>query len=844
MATIKQRMPPAVDFDILKEKIDLIQNKLDISDITARVLINRGILNWVDAHNFLNPSLEDLFDPYMLYDMDKAVERIKDAKAHNESITIYGDYDVDGMTGCALLYSYLIEAGCKVNVYIPNRMEGYGINYEAIEIIHARGTELLISVDCGTNSVEEVEYAHHLGMDVIITDHHQCGPSLPGAVAVINPARNPKLHNTHPLAGVGVVGKLVQALAGVEYLKRYLDLIALGTIADVVPLIGDNRIFAAKGLNKINKNPCAGIKALIEVSGFKGKDINSGRIAFGLAPRLNAAGRIDDPIKGFKLLSSRELSGSLPIAKELDKQNKERQSQEAETIQDAEKLIKHYVDLSSDRIIVLAKEGWNPGIIGIAASKIAERYFRPCILIALDDDIGTGSARSIKGFNIYEALSSHSQLMDKFGGHEQAAGLTIAKNKISSLKKGLISFCNKNISDDMLVPRFIYDAVLNPGDINYELVKELEAMEPFGMGNPTPIFLLPDIETMDIRPVGSHGEHLKSIISIGNRRFDGIAFGMGAHSEHLSYAGRVSVLAGLEMNYWKGRNSLQFNIKYADIVFKNAQDWHNFFSLFYLKYFDAFMSDFIYNKECFHFNFDKVSEPLPIADVEEIIYKFSDTKIGTLVLVDSLIDSEYMVKVICENKLEKGINFYYGKPSEQEGIGANTVIFAPIYSEISFSDYKNIYVFRAGISFYYIADKVLEGCNVRIIKHNGQGLGKDVLLIKDRWVGRSDFTSLYRWLVYLPIGSRIWDSWSKLLVDYQKQTGDKSNCFKIMLIVNVFKELDFLKIEASKNSVRILMIRDPKPRKLEESRLFTYYQKWINAYKEYLNFKEEHHGSC
>ena len=532
MAILEAIKPSIGDIDTVT---DILSNALGVSRVTSRLLINRGILDTEDARAFLNPSLEQLFDPFKLTDMDKAVSRIEKAISSKEHITIYGDYDVDGMTSCALLYNFLTDKGCKVDVYIPNRhKEGYGINCKAIEEIHRRGTHLMVSVDCGITSISQVELAKDLGIDVIITDHHQCSSTLPEAIAVINPARNPELHRMHPLAGVGVAGKLVQAIEGVSYLEPYLDLIALGTVADVVSLVGDNRILVAKGLEKINKSPCPGIEALIEVSASKDSEIDTGRIAFGLAPRLNAAGRIDDPLKGFELLTARKLSHAIPIAKKLEEQNRHRQAIEAEIIREAEDLIRDCVNLSTDRIIVLGKEGWNPGIIGIAASKIAERYCRPCILISIEEKMASGSARSISGFNIYEALNSSSHLLEKFGGHEQAAGFSLVKENIHQLRKVLIDYSSKKISDSMLIPRYTYDTDLKPGDITHNLVNELKAMEPFGIGNPSPTFLLSHAKLEENRKVGSNGKHLKVSVGLGQRLWDGIAFGMGERAETLS----------------------------------------------------------------------------------------------------------------------------------------------------------------------------------------------------------------------------------------------------------------------------------------------------------------------
>lgn len=824
MAILESIIPSTNNIDIVT---DYFQNAMGISRVTSRILINRGIHDLDAARAFLNPSVDKLFDPYKLLDMDKAVMRIKKAKDLNEPITIYGDYDVDGMTSCAVLYSFFKDTGYNVDVYIPNRHgEGYGINCDAIDIIHGRGTKLLISVDCGITSIHEVEYAKKLGIDVIITDHHQCGSSLPEAVAVINPARDAELHTIHPLAGVGVAGKLVQALGGTASLERYLDLIALGTVADVVPLVGDNRIYVAKGLEKINQNPCPGIEALKEVSGAKDSKVNTGHIAFGLAPRLNAAGRIDDPIKGFELLTSKSLSHARPIAQILEQQNRHRQDMEAQTIREAEELIEKYVDLSTHRIIVLGKEGWNPGVIGIAASKITERYYRPCILMSIEEDLAVGSARSIKGFNIYKALSSCSHLLTKFGGHEQAAGFSLAKDRIEDLSKELIQYCEKTIEDSMLIPRYTYDMDLEPGDITYDLLRELEALEPFGIGNPSPAFLLPDAKLGQNRQVGSQGKHLKVSVELGQRFWDGIAFGMGERAETLSAANRVAIVTALEKNEWRGISKLQFNVKHMDVILEKDEDWEEFLSFFYLKFFDAFFYDFMYNKQYNQEIHPIQSKSMAAVNMGEIIRKLNSTRIGSLVLVNSLHNSHSIAESIMANNLAGRVSFCYGLPNSWDGVGVNTVVFAPVYSKITFTDYRDVYIFEDEVPFCFIDQRMIDSEKIRKVVERTKDHKGLIQLNKEYLVEHSDFASIYRWLRSLSPGRNVWQDWNKLVDDYKKQSRCHINGFKIRLMIKVFEELDFIKVHVN-GFVRIQCDTNPIPRKLKESSLFTYYNKWI-----------------
>ncbi|MFY9295176.1 MAG: single-stranded-DNA-specific exonuclease RecJ [Caldicoprobacterales bacterium] len=819
--------------DDIETMIELFKNALDISRVTSRILLNRGISDIKSAQIFLNPSMNNLFDPFRLKDMDKAVERIERAISTKEPITIYGDYDVDGMTSCALLYNFFQSKNCPVDVYIPNRQdEGYGINREAIEHIHKSGTQLIISVDCGITAVAEVELAKELGIDMIITDHHQCGSSLPEAIAVINPSRDPDLHREHPLAGVGVAGKLVQAIGGMKYLEEYLDLIALGTVADVVPLIGDNRILVAKGLDKIIQSPCPGIKALIEVSGYKDKKINTGNIAYGLAPRLNATGRIDNPLRGFELLTSKTLTQAMPLAKLLDQHNKHRQAIEMDTIREAEEMIEERVDLSSDRIIVLSKEGWNPGVIGIAASKITEQYYRPCILIAVEDGVGVGSARSIRDFSIYDALDSCSHLLEKFGGHEQAAGFKLAESNIDSLRQHLLDYCDKAIDDTMLIPKYSYDIDLKSDDITYDLVKELEALEPFGIGNPSPYFLLSNVRLETNRQVGKDGRHLMMSIELGHRLWDGIAFDMGQRSETLSAANRVSMVTGIEKNEWKGISKIQFNVKQIALSLSNSHDWDRFLSYFYLKKFDAFFRDFMYNK---HYN-SKINSLKPSSlkpvDIDDIMNKIDTTGIGSLILVNSLANSQRIAQYILKYGIAQKVAVSYGQPDKWNGIGTNAIILSPSYSTIAFADYKNIYIFEDEISFCQIDLGKIENSKIHKITNIDLQLDIKSRIDEDFFVQRVDFETIYKWLRSLNNGSRVWQGWIELLEDYQKHIGKNINGFKVRLMLKVFEELDFIRVESANRLVRIHYNIRPKRRDLQESPLYNYYIKWLRNIKQ------------
>ena len=413
-----------------------------ISKYTARLLVNRGLDSIEKVKSFLNPDIQELHDPYLLPDMKEAVDRIELAIENGEPILIYGDYDVDGITGVSLLITYLRYMGARVAYHIPKRLdEGYGLNFEAIQKAYDKGFKLIVTVDCGISAHEEVEKAKLLGLDVIITDHHEPSLMMPVCVAVVNPKLSGSNYPFQFLAGVGVAFKLCQALwenrnkpSGVLEPMNYIELVAFGTVADVVPLLGENRVIVKYGLEKMNRSAIPGMRALIDVSGKSGKEITSGTISFVFAPKVNACGRLGDPGLGVKLLLSRDFQEVSEIALKLNEENIRRQKIEAEILKDAMKMLKEF-DSTDTKGIVLASKAWHTGVIGIAASKIAELTNKPTFLISIDSEgVGKGSGRSVSGFDLYSALNESSDLLIKYGGHSQAAGLSINASDIDAFR--------------------------------------------------------------------------------------------------------------------------------------------------------------------------------------------------------------------------------------------------------------------------------------------------------------------------------------------------------------------------------------------------------------------------
>lgn len=558
---IKRWLAYNKDYSILKE----MKEELNISESLARILINRDINTLEDAEAFLNPDMDELEDSFMLKGMDSAVERVYKAIKAGEKVCIYGDYDVDGITSLSMLYLTLKKLGANVIYYIPNRLEeGYGINIDAIERIIDEGVDLIISVDCGIRSIEEVKFINENNKEIIITDHHECGDEIPKACSVINPHQSDCYYPFKDFAGAGVAFKLVCALA--QRFSRYdlpddiIDLAALGTVADVVPLLGENRVIVKNGLEKIRNNPNLGIKALTKVSGIDICAVDTYHISFMLAPRLNAAGRISDPILGVKLLIAEEEEAAMKIAEELNKANSHRQTIENEILNSAMQIIDKTIDKDIDRIIVAAGENWHIGVIGIVASKLTEKYGLPVVLISLEDGIGRGSARSIPGFDLYEAMNKCSFLFERFGGHQMAAGLTIKEENIEKLKCLLNEIAWEMMADKHYVPEIFIDYKIDSISMLSHLIEELEMLEPYGEGNPVPIFVFRGLTIEEMKLLGNN-KHLSMKLNDGTDTIRGIGFNIGFIINYIAVNEKIDIICSVEKNLWNGTEYIQLNIK-------------------------------------------------------------------------------------------------------------------------------------------------------------------------------------------------------------------------------------------------------------------------------------------
>ena len=544
------------------EKIKEISEKFKINELLATILVNRNIINDDEIKIFLNPTRNDFYNPYSLPDMEIAVERIIKAINNKEKIIIYGDYDVDGITSITVLKKFLDARGMDVGYYIPNRLEeGYGLNKERIQKIVEEKYTLMITVDCGISGLEEVKLGNSLGLETIVTDHHEPLDELPDALAVIDPKIKTNKYPFNQLAGVGVVFKLIQALSiklGLdekEYLK-YLDIVCVGTISDIVPLVDENRIIAKLGLKLVEVTKNIGLKTLLKSVGYKSIDSNT--ISFGIAPRVNACGRMGYETEALRLFLTDDVKEAEDLTEKLNQYNKDRQETEKEIVKQAlEKIEKE--ELKDSAVIVLGDERWHHGVIGIVASKITDMYFKPSILVCYDGEEGRGSGRSIPGFDLHNALCKSSEYLEKYGGHEMAVGLSLKRSNFDKFKEEMQKVA-KEANIEEIIPVIVIDKLVSLKNINIKMIKDLKMLEPFGEGNKTPLFACKNLKIDSIRTL-TEGKHLKLSLRDENIVINAIGFNMGHIADDYTIGDKVDIVGALEINTYNGEDSIQFNLK-------------------------------------------------------------------------------------------------------------------------------------------------------------------------------------------------------------------------------------------------------------------------------------------
>lgn len=556
-------MPGECDRDVLCR----LEQELDLPHIVARILWNRNIVDVGQARKFLDPSLEDLHDPFLMADMDRAVERLAEAIDRQEPIAIHGDYDVDGVVGVALMMRVLSRLGARVSFYVPNRLqEGYGISAQGVRLAQQRGAKLIVSVDSGISCCAEAQLARSLGVDMIVTDHHETGGPLPDVHAILDPKRAECPYPFKELAGVGIAFKLLQGLFARKGLDRdllleHLDLVALGTAADIVPVVDENRILVKHGIARMERTQNPGLAALITKGGLHAKPLGTGQLVFVLAPRINAVGRMGSAQRAVRMLTTDHAGQAANIAETLEAENRKRKQIDDQTLQEAVEMVETSINLDEDAAIVLAREGWHPGVIGIVASRMVERYYLPTVLISLDGSTGRGSARSIAGFDLHAALCACKDELAAFGGHKYAAGLTIQKENIPRFRERLKRVVDEQVPKEERVPRLKIDGEIEFSQINPELVHLLERLAPFGPQNMRPVLLSRGLEVVGT-PAVVGSNHLKLKARQRGEVFDCIGFNMGELLYRASpNEPNLDLAYVLEENEWRGRRRIQLRIK-------------------------------------------------------------------------------------------------------------------------------------------------------------------------------------------------------------------------------------------------------------------------------------------
>jgi len=549
-----------------KEKVQALQNALQVDEIIATLLVQRGIETYEQAKTFFRPTLEDLHNPYLMKDMDKAVSRIEKAIANNENILVFGDYDVDGTTAVSLVSSYLRSFYPNVATYIPDRYnEGYGISYLGIDYAEDNDMSLIIALDCGIKSIDHVNYANAKNIDFIICDHHRPGDILPDAIAVLDPKREDCSYPYDELCGCGVGFKLIQALAEnrnqtIQDLLPYLDLVATAIAADIVPITGENRVLAKFGLEVINTNPRPGIKALIQ--NVKKKVLTITDVVFIVAPRINAAGRVKHGNEAVALLTEYNLEQAEQFASEIEQHNSDRKELDKQITKEA--LLQIEENKEQNRFsTVVYQENWHKGVIGIVASRLVEKYYRPTIVFTKSGDKLAASARSVKDFDVYNALEACAEHLEQFGGHMYAAGMTLKEENYEKFKAAFENEVKKTIPPDLLIPEISVDLEMNFSDLDEKFMRILKQFEPFGPENMTPVFLSKNIiDSGYAKPLGNDAEHLKAFVKQNNSpNFNAIGFGLGDKIDIVKNRNPFEAVYVLEENEWNGTVSLQLQLR-------------------------------------------------------------------------------------------------------------------------------------------------------------------------------------------------------------------------------------------------------------------------------------------
>lgn len=552
------------------KNINQLAEELNINTVLSQLLVQRGITTYDTAKKFFRPQLEDLHDPFLMVDMQKGVDRLNEALGLKEKILVYGDYDVDGTTSVALVYSFLKKYSSNIDYYIPDRYtEGYGISFQGIDYAKDNGFTLIIALDCGIKAIEKVDYATEKGIDFIICDHHTPADTLPNAVAVLDPKRPDSQYPYRDLSGCGVGFKLLQAFSisnniAFNRLRKYLDLVAVSIASDIVPITGENRIMAYYGLKQLNSNPSIGLKTIIDISGLASKEINISDIVFKIGPRINASGRIHSGKEAVELMSATDLQFAITKCEEINEYNQERKELDKGITEDAINQILDNEELKDKKTTVLYNPNWHKGVIGIVASRLIEKYYRPTIILTKSNGFVTGSARSVAEFDLYAAIESCQDLLENFGGHMYAAGMTMREENLPEFTRRFEAFVEEHIREEQMIPQINIDAELSFSDISPKFFRVLDRFRPFGPENMKPVFVTRDVKDAGgSRLVGRELDHLKLDLLDGTTSYPmpGIAFSMKQFNDHLKKSRPLDICYTIEENHFMNMKTIQLMVK-------------------------------------------------------------------------------------------------------------------------------------------------------------------------------------------------------------------------------------------------------------------------------------------
>lgn len=802
-----------------RERVNAMAEELGLSPKTAELLLSRGINDNDEAAAFLHPSPANIEEAYLLKDMDKAVARIRKVVAAGEKIVIFGDYDADGVCATAIMLNCLEQLGCHAQYMIPSRHEdGYGMTIKSAEQLHAMGTNLIITVDNGVKSIEEAERCYELGMELIITDHHIPGDTLPRCEALIMCNNADEYPNRH-ICGAGIAYKLSEALLGKSRAYEYIPFAGIATVADIVPLTGENRTFVALAVNAVRRGRCAeGIKALCAVSQAKMAEINAMDFAFKIAPRLNAASRIEEAGLAVSLLMERSKERAAQLAARLEELNAQRKAQEADIFNSACAQLAQY-DITKRRCIVLHDENWNSGVVGIAAARIAEKFYRPTVLLSGSGTV-TGSCRSISDVNIHDALASCGRFFSRFGGHAYAAGLTMEQSDIAEFWQSLDDYLWQKEPEEKFIPSAQYDFEMELGGITKRFAEELAMLEPFGAGNPQPVVLSKDVRLANLERIGNEGKHLRCHITRADNYIPAVYFNAGSELKNMLDMDRCDVIYTPGINNYMGRSDLQLSIKSMRSALPNDVD--NWLDRQTGKFIDAICKNVLYNNS-------RVPDGFAFTDEQAMLLELlRRSTMGTAVLCFTADGAKRLCNLLKERGLWNKIDVTFGGNAKSP-CAYNAAVLAPELDELELSRFDNILVYDTPPSsgMLYAVRSMNAHAPIYAAKPNAREIS---CLIADIPQDREDFIVLYK-----ALRGAVGQFYNlSVMADALCSIthAPRSHC---ALAADVFYELGF----AVKTRGGIKVEKDPPRRALEQSRTFFA----LNSLKElndmYLQLCEE-----